>query len=97
MKDGIRDMVKTILTDEPKTRDDDFLLIAEVYRKYYDISSMDFLSVLDNHKELGLPSFESIRRSRQWLQAKFPLLYGASGEARKIRRAEFDVYREEFR
>lgn len=92
----VRPLVKEILTEYPSARDDDFILVALVYQRYYHIGSAPFLNVMIHHKELGLPSFESIRRSRQWLQEKFPLIYGASGEARKERRKEQEEYLKEY-
>ena len=93
----IKDMVALQLTMFPETRDDDFLLIGSIYQNYYGISMNDgFVEVMMNHKDRKLPSFESIRRMRQYLQATMPLIYGASGIARAIRRSEEEQYHKEF-
>ena len=68
----IKPLVKTILKEEPSTRSDDFLLIAEVYyRLVPECANMPFSVVMLGHKALGLPYFESIRRTRQKLQARY--------------------------
>lgn len=73
----ISEVVKTILEREPKTRDNDQLLIIKVWLvakpslredTFYNFG-LAFISD-------GLPSTESIRRSRQALQNKFPELRG---------------------
>lgn len=95
MKDNIKDIVGTTLRDFPKTRDDDFILVSTIYGRYVD-TSRSFEYIMEHHEELGLPSFESIRRTRQKLQSEFPLLYGASGEMRKMRAEEEKKYRKTF-
>ena len=68
----VEDMVKKILEDNPKARDDDFLLICEVYQNIDDsLVDKSFKDVMINHKKNRLPYFESIRRTRQRLQAKY--------------------------
>lgn len=91
----IKSMVERALADFPETRDDDFLLVARVYGMNFDVSG-SFVDIMTHHKTLGLPSFESIRRSRQKLQEEMPLVYGASGEARQIRAEEEKKYRREY-
>lgn len=93
---NIRPQVSEVLTEYPNARDDDFILVALVYQRYYGIGSAPFLNVMVHHEELGLPSFESIRRCRQYLQEHFPLIYGTSGEARKIRKKEQGEYLREY-
>ncbi len=67
--------VKEILETIPETRADDFLLIYEVYRLILpDIDNYSFSEVMLHHRELGLPYFETIRRSRPKLQNKYPEL-----------------------
>lgn len=90
----IKSMVEQILAEYPEARDDDFILIALMYGKIG--VSGEFSKVMMDHKRLGLPSFESIRRTRQKLQEEMPLIYGASGEARQIRAEEEKKYRREF-
>lgn len=65
----MKDRVIYLLETYPRLRDDDFLLIGAVYYHYYGIDYGDsFLDVMKQHKEKHLPSFESIRRTRQKVQ-----------------------------
>lgn len=91
-----KNMVEKILAEYPEARDDDFVLIALVYDRNYDIKGKSFFEIMMNHKAFGLPSLESIRRTRQKLQEDMPLVYGASGEARQIRAEEEKRYRKEY-
>lgn len=67
----VEEIVYQILKSNPKTRDDDFELVAEYYyRLCPDILNMKFSYVFLGHKEFGLPSFESITRARRKIQAR---------------------------
>ena len=68
--------IKTILSDIPATRKDDFLLVNEVYRKYIPLS-MPVGMALTNHKDYNLPSFASIIRVRRKIQSMDPSLCDA--------------------
>lgn len=58
-----------LLERYPRLRDDDFLLIGAVYSQFYGVEHGDsFLDIMKYHKERKLPSFESIRRTRQKVQ-----------------------------
>lgn len=66
------DIVKEVLTEIPETRDDDFLLVVQVYYKLDPaIVGTPFNVVMLGHKELGLPYFESVSRARRKLQAEY--------------------------
>lgn len=93
MSPKILDTVKEILEQNKEARDDDFILIADVYDKLR--PELRFLSLdyaLRNHKYYNLPSFASIVRARRKLQVTYPHL-GASNEAMAIRCDEEDKYR----
>lgn len=92
----VKEMVAWELSNRKETRDDDFLLVMRIYSDFYKVEWTPFYEVMLNHAELNLPSFESIRRMRQKLQEEMPLVYGASGQARRIRKAEEETYRREF-
>ena len=80
MKDIKRtsDIVKEILEDVPEARNSDMLLYYRVCEKLNDVSlGMPFGIVLVNLKEFNLPPFESVRRTRQKLQASYPELCGS--------------------
>lgn len=67
----VEKVVKRILTEYPETRGDDFLLLLRVYIEYYeDVNIASFEYVMLNHNEMGLPSFTSVRRARQKIQAE---------------------------
>ena len=67
--------VKEILENIPETRSDDFRLLYEVYKKFLpELDTLSFKDVMLYHKELGLPYFESVRRSRPKLQREYPNL-----------------------
>lgn len=84
----IESRVLEVLTEEKKTRDDDMLLYFYVCRRCFyeshgmkDISFDDFIH---NFREFGCPGFESVRRTRQMIQSKYPEL-GCSPKARRAR------------
>ena len=63
--DKLNQKVERILRTKPRTRNDDFLLINEVYKEYISTKSMSFDLLSKMHRELELPPFESITRARQ--------------------------------
>ena len=69
--------VEKVLREHKDARDSDFRTIGWVIKLTRpEVMSMSFSAVLWNHKELGLPSFETIRRTRQKLQHDNPDLRG---------------------
>ena len=65
-------IVKQILTDYPQTRNSDNLLYVKVVEKLNERALYKpFWDVMASMKELGLPCFETVRRSRQKIQAKY--------------------------
>lgn len=86
----IKELVKKALEERKETRDSDFRLVCWVY---HDIDpylmEMSFAKVMWNHHELGLPSFETIRRARQKLQHDHPELRGESYEKRMEKQTEY--------
>lgn len=69
----VEPLVLEILKTKEETRSDDFLLIYEVYKNYLpDIDTLSFKEVMLNHRELNIPSFETVRRTRPKLQNKYP-------------------------
>lgn len=68
---NLKEQVEYILYTCPKSRNDDFILINEVYKRYYfNTQIISFDSVINNHRNYKLPSFESITRARRKLQAE---------------------------
>ena len=88
----IHNKVKEILENNPETRADDWLLILEVWKEYIS-TEMSVGHVLTHHIELGVPSFESIRRTRQKIQADNPHLVEEVARAiRMEKEAEYRKY-----
>lgn len=81
----IEPIVLEILTNNQAARGDDFILVFEVYKSYIE-KDTSLETVCKYHKELDLPSFETITRCRRKLQAEQPEL--ASEEIKKLRAEE---------
>lgn len=91
-------IVKNILTDNVRARNDDNILYLMVLRHVstrnnIDIQSMTVPVFLLKMKDYGLPGFETVRRSRQKVQADNPELEGTETTRRKRAKQEA-VYRE---
>ena len=74
----IENRVLAVLKEHPEARNDDMKLYLLVSKAcIYDthgISHFSFEDVMSNYKAYGIPCFESIRRTRQKIQAKYPEL-----------------------
>ncbi|MCQ2087670.1 MAG: hypothetical protein MJZ37_06350 [Bacilli bacterium] len=89
---SVEAMVKKALEEYPEARSDDFILIARVYEQINPMFMFDnFSYIMTNHKDLHLPCFESIRRTRQKLQSKYEELR-PSKEAQEFRTAAEEAY-----
>lgn len=89
----VEPLVKKILEIDPEARKDDFRLIAQVYYHYNDeIGKLPFNIVMLGHKELKLPSVESITRARRKVQAEYGHLR-ADKKTIEIRTNEEEEYR----
>lgn len=89
MKD-LTDIVKQVLIDHKDARDDDFRVIGWVIKQAKsEVMSMPFSYVLWNSKGLGLPSFETIRRTRQKVQHDNPELRGEAYLKRMAKQTEY--------
>ena len=91
-------IVKNILMENTRARNDDNVLYLMVLnhvsnRNSIDIQSMTVPVFLMKMKEYGLPGFETVRRSRQKVQADNPELEGTEATRRKRAKQEA-VYRE---
>ena len=83
-------IVYDILLNDPQTRKDDYLLIEQVIDRIIPTQDLSFKNVMINHKELGLPSLESITRCRRKLQAGNPDL--VDNETQAYREEKIDDY-----
>ena len=89
----MEDIVKPILEKDEKARNDDFYLYAEVlWQVIPHALHFSMARGLRNHKELGLPNYESVTRVRRKLQEKYPEL--ASEKVKKKRRENQEIYKE---
>ncbi len=88
---SLTDLVRIILENQPQTRNSDGLLWLEVLEhqaseKGIDLRMFSVTSFLPRIGELGFSPFESVRRTRQKLQATYPHL--AATDSVKAFRAE---------
>ena len=89
----IEGKVRAVLQENEDTRNDDMVLYLALCNLYLaDAGNMPLAQILTNHKELGLPSFESMGRTRRKLQERHPELLG-SVRIQKIRAAGEKAYR----
>jgi hypothetical protein len=79
-------VVKEIMEADSAARNSDDYLIFAVCKKINPIcAGMPFGTVVQNRKNLGLPAFETIRRTAQKLRAAYPEYAGNSEvEAQRI-------------
>lgn len=90
-------LVKAILEEDKKARNSDSYLYLKVLnhialQKGMDVSGMTVSGFLMNMSDLGFPGFESIRRTRQKVQERFPEL-AADKRVRKYRLENEEEYR----
>lgn len=89
MKD-LNELVKRILAEHKEARDDDFKVIGYVIKTLKpEAMQLTFGQALWNHSKLDLPSFESIRRTRQKIQHDHPELRGELYLKRMEKQTEF--------
>lgn len=89
MKD-LNELVKRILAEHKEARDDDFKVIGYVIKALKpEAMQLTFGQALWNHSKLDLPSFESIRRTRQKIQHDHPELRGDLYLKRMEKQTEF--------
>lgn len=89
-----QDIVRMMLVKHPETRNSDHLLYAEVCKFVNpEVEHWCFCDALKYMKDLGLPAFETVRRTRQKLQAAFPEL-AACDEVQGFRMAKEEEFRD---
>ena len=89
----IEKKVRAILEKNEDARNDDmvlYLALCNVCLK--DAGAMPLAEIMTQHKYLGLPSFESVSRTRRKLQVKYPELAG-SRPVQKLRATGEKAYR----
>lgn len=88
-------IVRELLESIPETRNDDCFLYVLVCNRINPFSStLNFADALINRQHYNLPTPETVRRTRQKMQAEFPDLAGSRKcrEARKELEADFREY-----
>ena len=82
----LENVIKPILEKYPQTREDDYLLYAEVINRYNpELLGVSAEMFLVCHSELNVPNIKSVERARRKLQEKYPEL---ATERAKRKRAE---------
>ena len=90
----IQDMVKTVLISDADTRDDDMKLYLSVCDYCLPkVNMLPFERVMKEYRSLGIPCFESVRRTRQKLQADYPELSGTR-RTKELRATQEKIYRQ---
>lgn len=91
----VEKMVYDVLKSNPKARDNDMELYYIVSKEFFYLTHgqamLLFEDVMRNYKALGIPCFESVRRTRQKIQAAHPEL-GCSPDVRRARHKMVRVY-----
>lgn len=83
---NLEKVVKPILEQCPKAREDDYLLYAEVLRVYNpELLKFSINFFLRAHNKMKAPNIKSVERARRKVQEKFPEL---ATERSKRKRAE---------
>lgn len=93
----VESIVRQVLENNAEARNDDMELFRLVCWKCVELQGYSvnkgFDEVLRNYKKYGIPNFESVRRTRQKIQAVNPEL-GCSPEVRRARRKAESIYRD---
>lgn len=92
------ELVKNILEKYPETRNSDNILYIKVcstigQENGIDINKISMPYLLMNLKELKMPVFETVRRTRQKIQAEFPHL-SADADVEAQRMLNEETYRQ---
>ena len=89
-----QDIVKDVLENDIAARNsDDYLIYAVCKRINPMCLGLSFEMVIKNRKELGLPVFETIRRTGQKMRAAHPEFAG-NGEVEAKRKKNQKVFKE---
>ena len=89
------ELVRQMLQKYPDTRNSDDMLYFRVCESINVIYvNLPFYAVILNRKKYNFPAFESVRRTRQKLQAEFPELAAVSivEDARDVNEKAFREY-----
>ncbi len=85
-------IVKKVLENNKQARNDNFVLVLEVYKDLNIPVKFEFMGLMLEHSKYELPSFESVVRARRRIVEKFPELQ-ATKVIEKLRKEEEQKYR----
>lgn len=89
----VDNIVRHVLIHNPKSRENDFILIGCVYYKLgIDIKNKTMFQILTEGKSNKYPIFESVTRARRKLQREYPELSNATTVIARDR--EQEIYKE---
>ena len=78
--------IACVMEDSEASRNDDWTLTWLIYHTFYGVGlSMPFVEVMNRHRDLGLPTPESIARIRRKLQEREPKKYGPASGIKEFR------------
>ena len=86
-------IVKKVLENNKQARNDNFVLVLEVYKDLDIPVKFEFMGLMLEHSKYELPSFESVVRTRRRIVEKFPELQ-ATKVIEKLRKEQEQIYRE---
>lgn len=93
----VESIVRPILEQNEEARNDDMVLYLLVcndcIRHFHGAGTVTFEDIMRNYKAFQIPCFESVRRTRQKLQAALPGL-GCTPETRRARKKSESSYKE---
>ena len=95
MKDlkSVEKKVRAILEKNEDARNDDMVLFLSLCNTCLkDAGALPLAEIMTQYKYLGLPSFESVSRTRRKVQARYPELVG-SRSIQKLRSTGEKAYR----
>lgn len=91
----VMDTVKEVLIENKESQNNDFILYRDVCKKINPaFLSLTFNMAMNEANYMNMPPFESVRRSRQLLQKKAPILYGVYIPNRKKSLKKQEQYKE---
>ncbi len=86
--------VRIILEKNKDARDDDMVLYLALCNDYLaNAGEIPLAEIMERHKSLGLPGFESVSRTRRRLQARYPELMSSISVQAKRAAGEKDYRR----
>lgn len=85
-------IVRKVLENNIHARNDNFVLVLEVYKDLDIPVKFEFMGLMLEHSKYELPSFESVVRARRKVVEKFPELQ-ATKVIEKLRKEQEQIYR----